>query len=161
MKDQTKPPPVLLGERVVAYALNERGVEFSGHTNLFVDGREIGRVPRLVLCRKKSSEVLLLHCNRAWSVKGIAAYPSLRYARKRAERIYPGVSNRWVQMNVTSPQAERYLRKMWAGKECSFCGRRPDQVRGMVSRMKVRICDRCATECHEILRDAAAGERGA
>jgi hypothetical protein len=145
----------------VAYALNERGVEFSGHTNLFVGEREIGRVPRLALCKEKGGEVLLLHCNRTWSIKGIAAFPSLRDARKRAERIYPGVSKRWVQMNVTSFQAERYLRKIWVGKECSFCGRRPDQVRGMVSRRKLRICDRCATECHELLRDAATGGRGA
>ena len=161
MDAKSRPPPVLLGARVFAYALLDRSVAYSGHSSLFVDGKEVGRVPRLVICKADDGETLLLHCNRVWSVIGVAGYPSVVAAKQRAERIYRGVKNRWVRVNVTKVQAERYLRRLWAGKECSFCGRRPDQLEWMISRRRARICDRCVTEFHDVHARLGASGRGA
>jgi hypothetical protein len=79
-------------------------------------------------------------------------------ARHSAERHYPGVSRRWRRVRVTDDQAERYLRKIWKGLECSFCGRRPDQnVEKIIAKGRLRICDICIREIGELmgLMDAA------
>jgi len=47
---------------------------------------------------------------------------------------------------------ESYLRQLWKGQECSFCGRRPDQIEKMVARgRRVRICDVCVREIGEMM----------
>lgn len=39
MRTKPKPPPVLEGARVLAYAVLDQGIEYSGHSRLFVDGK--------------------------------------------------------------------------------------------------------------------------
>lgn len=87
------PPPVLSGCRVTHYALRSRRIAYSGHNNLFVDGKALGPVPCLAIADDRDSGVLLLHCGRAWNVRGIAGYDSLADAKRAAERSYPRISN--------------------------------------------------------------------
>jgi hypothetical protein len=147
MSRAIKPPPVL-GTRVLANALLGRGVQYSGHSGLFVEGKELGPVPRLAICERPDGGVLLVHCNRRWSELGLASYESVSAAKQRAEAIYRGSSTCWVAAKVTKAQAERYLRELWAGQECNLCGRRPDQVERLVEQRQVRICNVCVDECH-------------
>jgi hypothetical protein len=138
-----KPPPVLAGCRVTEYAVRDRSAKYSGRSNLFVEGKELGPVPRLAIVRDHQGKYLLLHCGRSWNVLGIAGGRNLRRARLAAERTYPGISKRWVRTGVSKSQAEAYLKQVWKGQECSFCGRRPDQVEQMVEGQGSRICDFC------------------
>jgi len=56
--------PVIDCSRLLCYAIVDNTVQFSGRTLLFVDGKELGRVPCLAICEnKKLSEVLLFHCD--------------------------------------------------------------------------------------------------
>jgi hypothetical protein len=104
------PPPVLDWARVLFYAILDNGVQFSGRTLVFVDGKEIGQVPCLAICaEKKTSGVLLFHCTQEWTVLGCSAHPSAEDAKQRAERIYAGLSTRWVDANVSEEAAESYL----------------------------------------------------
>ena len=81
--------------------LNE-AVEFSGRTLLFVDGRELGAVPRLAICEeKKSGSILLLHCTGDWSVLGCSAHKSFAEAQVRGEGIYRRISSQWFNANVS------------------------------------------------------------
>ena len=91
-----EPPADLLGGRLLEYAVLADRVPYSGHSYLYVDGKELGPVPRLALSQLAEAEVLLAHCDDGWEVLGVAGYPSVVQAKKRAERIYPGVSACWV-----------------------------------------------------------------
>lgn len=153
-----KPPAILFGGRVLEYAVLDQRAAYSGHSYLFVDGKELGPVPRLAICQSAQGEVLLAHCDGDWVGLGVAGgYGSVAQAKKRAERIYPGVSACWVAAQTTEAEAEKYLEELWAGQKCSFCGKRPDQVDQMIEGGKtqavgtVRICDSCITEYYEIL----------
>jgi len=70
-----------------------------GHGLFFVDGKEIGRVPCLVICQDKDSRLFTLYyCDSDWNLLGVATnYQSVDAAKHRAERIYPGSSERWVE----------------------------------------------------------------
>src|SRR5260370_36143249 len=108
------PPPVLDSARVIEYAVLDKSVRYSGHSSLFVDGRELGPVPRLAICQPlDGASALLFHCSGEWTVLGAAEYPSVREAKNRAERIYPGVSSHWIETHVTEQEAERYLYEVW------------------------------------------------
>ncbi len=140
------PPPTLLGCLVVKYAALSR-LTYSGHSHLFVGGVELGPVPRLAICRpSKGSSVLLVHCGRKWRALGTSELPSLRAAEARAERAYPGVSDRWVRTGFSKRQATAHLSSLSKGLRCSFCGRGPYQVSSMVQRRQSRICNVCLQE---------------
>jgi hypothetical protein len=52
-------------------------MKYSGHSSLFCDGKEVGPVARLAICRGDDGEVCLFHCDRRWNVLGIAGrYPN-------------------------------------------------------------------------------------
>ena len=153
MKDViSKPPPVLDCARVLEYAILNDAVSFSGKTLLFVDGKELGCVPCLAICQNlNEAEVLICHCDSDWTVLGVGGYDSVSAAKSRAERIYPGVSSCWVQAHVSESEASRYLDEMWGDQRCSFCGKRPDEVKQLFGRGRAHICDSCIDEFHEDL----------
>lgn len=148
-----QPPPALDCARVPFYAIIDDGVQFSGRTLLFVDGKEIGRVPCLAICEeRKTSGVLLFHCDREWTVLGCSAHPSVSEAKDRAEHIYAGLSNRWVNANVSEEAAESYLDEVLS--RCSFCGRRFDHADEIFANESetANICNACIEEFHNALR---------
>jgi hypothetical protein len=99
----SKPPQLLDSARVLHYANVDKGVGFAGRTLLFVDGKELGRVPNLAICADDSSGgVLLFHCSGAWKVFECSAHESVGAAKEKAERIYPGLSSRWVEAKANS-----------------------------------------------------------
>ena len=146
------PPPVLSCARLLEYAVLDNSVGFAGRTFLFRDGKEVGQVPCLALCENKSETadtVLLFLCDEEWSDLGCSGFTSIAEARDWTERIYPGVSTRWVQANVSDEEAERYLDELFGDVRCSFCRRRPDQgIETLLEKNNVRICDRCINEFH-------------
>jgi hypothetical protein len=148
-----KPPAVLSEAMVVAYAVLDASMPYSGRGGLVVDGKKLGRVPRLAIARS-GTDVLLLHCDPAWKVLGAAVFAGTGEAEHAAERSYPGISGKWRRMRVTKRHAEAFLKALWKGQECSFCHRRPDQVEKIVAgRSGVRICDICIREMREKLND--------
>ena len=148
------PPPALSCARVLCYAYTDNGVQFSGGTLLFVDGKELGQVPCLAICQEKNtSEVLLLHCDCEWNQLGCSAHPSVEQAKSKAEHIYSGLSSRWVNANVSEEAAESYLDEVLS--RCSFCGRRFDRAEEMIANESenAHICNYCIEEFHKNLRE--------
>src|SRR5260370_6131018 len=95
MDQQPSPPPpiIMVNDRVLLhYAFLSDSVGFnSGHRLMFVDVKEIGRVPRLAICQDRDSpQFMLYYCDSDWRPIGIASYDSVDAAMGRAERIYPG-----------------------------------------------------------------------
>jgi ClpX C4-type zinc finger protein len=157
MTSKSKPPPVLNGARVLAYANLGHPRHPVAKGTVFVGNKPLGRVSSLVITETPSVPgrpgrgVLLVYCTKAWSLRGVAGFSSVAGAKHRAERMFPDASTRWVPSGVTKAHAERYLKRVWAGQECSFCGRRPDQIQQMVAAKRVRICDRCISESSAIV----------
>ena len=149
--------PVIDCSRLLGYAIVDNTVQFSGRTLLFVDGKELGRVPCLAICEnKKLSEVLLFHCDSEWNTLACSAHPSVAEAKAIAERIYAGISARWVEAGVSEQTAEAYMNKKFGNERCSFGGKRPDEVDPMIlkedqQKQEVRICDRCINEFYREL----------
>ena len=136
---------------MLEYAFVDRGVPYAGHTYLFVDGKELGRVPRLAICQDlDGGDVVLFHCSATWRVLGVAAgFANVRAGKDRAARIYRGLS--WTERGMSKRDATTYLKRIWKGSECSLCGRRPGQVERVVEKKGVRICDVCVKELSEAL----------
>ena len=146
-----EPPPVLDGFRVLEYAIIKAPVRFSGKTHFFVGDREMGRVPRLALGeRLGTTEIAILHLDRSWRVLGAqGGYKSVRPAKERAERMYPGISAQWTKTNVSKREARRYEKKIWEPFRCSFCGKTPLEFKGPMAaspRTDATICHECVRQ---------------
>jgi ribosomal protein L44E len=85
-------------------------------------------------------------------------YPNIKAAKRRAERIYPGISAAWAKTGVTRRQAKNYLDRIGHNLRCTFCGKSWHQVELMVTQGKGSICDACVRELSEMI-DAGAGQR--
>lgn len=95
MDQRVSPPPpvIMVNDRVLLhYAILNDSVGFnSGHRLTFVDGKEIGRVPCLAICRDRNSpQFMLYYCDSNWGAIGLASYDSVDAAKRIAERMYPG-----------------------------------------------------------------------
>jgi hypothetical protein len=143
----TLPPPVLDCARVIEFAVLDESVGYSGRSLLFVDGKELGPVPCLAICKfKAEEEFLLFHCDRDWTVLGFSVHNSLAEAKRRADGVYPGISSVWVDAHVSEDEAERHLDKLFGGNRCSFCGKRADQVDRLIQNGEAKICNHCVEE---------------
>jgi hypothetical protein len=138
------PPPVLDCARVLEYGVVNNSVEFSGRTLLFVNRIELGRVPCLAICEsKRLPGVLLFHCDAEWNVLSCVACATVKEAKERAERTYPGLSAFWVDAKVSEDMAERYLDQVFGHSRCSLCGKRADQIDRFEERGESLICNFC------------------
>jgi hypothetical protein len=149
-----KPPPVLDCARLLHYAVVEKSIVYSGRTLLFVDGKEVGRVPCLAICEYEGSKVVLLfHCKRDWRVIGCSAHKSVSAAKKRAEGVYPGLSSHWREAHVTNQRAERFLNELFGNVRCIGCEKRPAQVGQLFTKGRALVCDSCVQELHKMMQD--------
>ena len=164
MRRRLRPPPVLNGGRVLAYVIFEAPRAPAPEGMTFVGNKPLGRVSSLAIIDmprrsgRQAVEVLLLYCTRAWFVRGVAGFKSVALAKRRGLRMFPGAQ--WSPSRVTKVAAEQYLKTLWAGEECSFCGRRPDQVERMIAARRARICHGCVSEFSAIMGPSKS-ERGA
>jgi hypothetical protein len=147
-----KPPVVLHGCRVEQFALRDRSIRFAGHGLLFSAGKEVGAVPRLALARDRSGEVMLFHCDYRWRVVGASGgWRTVREAKKRAERFYPGISRVWRSTGYTKAQTARQLDR--TNRRCSVCAKFWFEVDKMVVTKKARftLCDACIRQFYEVI----------
>jgi len=102
------PPPEICTQRVLQYAVLDDSVGFSsGHGLMFVDGKELGRVPCLAICEDtNSSGVMLYYCNRDWNMVGVSGPYVIAAAKKRADRLFPGSLACWIEVHFTQEDAE-------------------------------------------------------
>jgi hypothetical protein len=96
----TPPQKITLNDSaLLCHAVLNESVGYTvGHGLFFVDGKEIGKVPRLAICKDKDSGLFTLYyCDKNWNPLGVATnYQSVDAAKHRAERIYPGSSACWI-----------------------------------------------------------------
>jgi ClpX C4-type zinc finger len=165
MSASDAPPPVLDGARVLAYAVLDESVQWTGRQILLVGDKELGPVPRLALCQNVSGDlkdILVFHCSNEWEVLGVSGSKTLDAAKASAERAYRGVSAKWNEMNVSVDEAESWIKKNCVPMVCSFCGRGPAEIQQLVEgKSGAHICNRCIDEYYDLLRKSPAGDNAA
>lgn len=155
MNCAVNPPPVLSMARVLAYAIVDDSIGFSGHQRLYVDGKLLGKVPRLALCQPLSknpiTDILVFYCNDEWDVLGVTNAESFDAAQREVERYYPGVTHKWIKREITKSEAVEWIKTHHKDTICSFCGRLPFEVETSISHGPAVICNICIDEFYEAL----------
>ena len=155
----TKPPPVIDSAQVIAYAILDQTVRWTGRQVLYVGDELLGAVPRLAICRNLFGELqdfLIMHCDNRWNVLGVVSAPTLRESMQKSERWYEGISKHWVKTHTSKKIAERWLRAQCAGDACSMCRKIPPETDGMFSKGTVNICFFCIRKMHQSIIDSEA-----
>jgi hypothetical protein len=117
---------------------------------LFVNGELLEKVPRLAICTNLGKDIgpMLFHCDEGWNAIGTSGAGTVDDVKADAERNYPGVSTRWVELNASLEDALRYYDKVTGGQMCSFCGKRPFELEGWVEGKNAIICRGCIESFH-------------
>jgi hypothetical protein len=151
---ETLPPPVLSSARVIAYAVIDDQIEYTGRTLIIVGGRPLARVASLAICENLAEprEILLFHCDRGWNVLAAVPADTVDAGKAKAERDYPGLGARWKDLGLTREQALDFYDATPPGP-CSFCGKRAYEVEAMIQVAKARICRACVEEFHADFRE--------
>jgi hypothetical protein len=147
------PPPVIDAARVISYA-------FVGDIPYLPAGiaalaqsedqseEQVTRLAIAVGLSPQSTQEgpVVFHCDEAWISVGVSSAPSIEGAKEVAECNYPGVGNRWIDTNVSVEEALAFYDSETAGLKCSFCGKRPFEVAGMIEGPQATICRECVEE---------------
>jgi hypothetical protein len=151
MQTDDAPPPVLDMARVLAYAIVDDSVQWTGRQTIFVGGEELGPVPCLALAQSISGElkdVLTFHCNEQWDVLGVSGGDTLEEAEARADRAYRGIGERWIERNTSVEKAQAWILENNCHVICFFCGRHPGEFQSLVTGKLATICDVCVGELY-------------
>lgn len=162
-KPHSPPPIICVNDRIlIEYAILDEKVGFkAGHHLMFVNDKEIGRVPCLAICQDKDSPRFFLYfCDNYWAMIGMTSSDSINAAKRTAELIYPGSSASWRGAEFTEEDRERFLERTNAWTRCSFCGKRDDE-RLLSSTFQGKnnacICSNCVREFYSDLRQSSPG----
>ena len=144
--------------RVIAYAILDESVQWTGRQTLFVGGKELGPVPRLALCQNVSGnlrDILVFHCNDEWEVLGCSGGDTLEDAKASAERAYRGITAKWITTNVTEEEAIAWMKANLKNMSCSFCERAPGDYQQLIESRSgaARICNHCLDENYRWIHD--------
>ena len=147
------PPPVIDAARVVSYAFVDDIPylgPFSAGLPLF-EGQSLEPVPRLAIAVGLAGHAgpRVFHCDEEWIALGASGAETVEQAKQEIERNYPGVSERWIDTNVTLEEALAFYDSETAGLKCSFCGKRPFEVDGLIEGPQATICRGCVEEFYE------------
>ena len=151
MTNQNPPPPVIDFARVIAWAIVDAGVRWTGRQAVFVGEERLGPVPRLAICQNVNgplTDFLLFHCNDSWEVLGVSGGTTIEDVRSMAERAYEGISAKWNEVNVAASEAEAWIRANRPEQVCGFCGKLPTEVDGMFNGESTAICFACVREMY-------------
>ena len=158
------PPTVLCFARVLAYAIVDELVVFTGKGQVYVEGEPLGRVPCLALCQNVApdeDEIMLFHCDEQWNVLGVSGgETSLAAAKAVAEITYRGIAAKWVDTCVSSEEARRWLEQQYPEDLCSFCGRLPSEFETAFTGHKSRICGDCVRKYFAMLQKDKSDDVG-
>ena len=155
-RGQNTPPPIIDSARTLCYAVNDKDVLFTNLIHLIVGEERLGEVPHLAICQNycSPSDILLLFCDANWDSKGVIAFDSVDAAKAKAESGYQGISRKWVDVETSKEEINRFLRDIyqvdpeteWWRVCCSFCGKEDTETSGMIASNNAKICYECVKE---------------
>ena len=157
------PPPVLDMTRVIAYAIVDESVEWTGRQTLFVGGELLGPVPRLALGQDVTGDLkdtLVFHCNEKWEVLGVSGGATLEEAKARIERAYRGITAKWIDRGVSIEEARAWIYENSDHIICHFCGRRPGEFQQIAAGKLSAICNVCVDSLYADMHEPSVSARG-
>ena len=158
------PPPVLCFARVLAYAIVDGSVEFTGRQHVYVDGTLLGRVPCLALCQNlgpDDDEIVLFHCDDQWEVIGVSGRgTNLPDAKAAVENGYRGIAAKWIDTGISVDEARAWLEQQYPEDKCSFCGRLPFEFEAAFGGHRSTICGDCVRQYFAMLPKDDADDVG-
>ena len=135
-----KPPRIIDGALVQAFAICDATVRYTGKTSTYRDGKPIEDVPALAICRDaRTGDLLLFYCDDNWETLGARECESVDAAKQRAELEYDGISSRWHDTNYTRDD----LSPEELEPRCSFCGTPWFEAEGLIKGDAALICYKC------------------
>jgi len=137
----------------MAYAFVD-DIQYRKWGALYVGDALLEHVPRLAICinLREDMEPLLFHCDGEWNVLGASGAETVEAVKARAEKNYPGVCSRWVDLNTSQDDALRYYDTTYGGVKCSFCGKRAFELEGWIEGHDATICTACVTKYDKAIR---------
>jgi len=159
---QTAPPPVIDSARVISYAFVD-DIPYRRWGALYSGDELIEAVPRLAICLNLGKDIgpLLFHCDEDWNVLGTSGAETVEETKARAEKNYPGVAAKWVDVNTSVADALKYYDEQTNGEKCSFCGKRPFEIEGgWVQGKEAIICRECVEDFHKEFQGNSIGSAG-
>lgn len=144
------PPPVIDAARVVSYAFVD-DIPYLDAAVSFAEDERMDKVPRLAIAVGLASHAgpRVFHCDEEWISLGASGAETVEQAKQDVERNYPGVGERWIDTDITFEEALAYYDSETAGLKCSFCGKRPFEVDGLIEAPQATICRDCVEEFYE------------
>jgi hypothetical protein len=113
-------------------------------------------VPRLAICLNLGKDIgpLLFHCDEDWNTLGTSGAKTIAEVKERAEKNYPGVAARWVDLNTSVEDALKYYDEAIEALKCSFCGKRPFEIEGgWVEGADAAICRGCVEKYYQAFQE--------
>jgi hypothetical protein len=83
---------------------------------------------------------------------------SIEAGKAKTEAAYPGLHSRWVDTDVSVEEAQRCILENYQHTFCLFSGRRPTELKSLVTQKLGAICDRCMNEFHTWLEQPGEPE---
>ena len=144
------PPPALGNARVLSYAFVD-DIPYRKWGALYYGDELVEHVPYLAICMgfADDSSPMLFHCDEDWCFRGLSGAATVEAVKARAERNYPGVASRWIDVNVSLEEALQYYDEQTGGQKCSFCGKRPYEIEGLVEGPDAIICKGCVEDFYQ------------
>ncbi|UCE89841.1 MAG: ClpX C4-type zinc finger protein [Pseudomonadota bacterium] len=135
-----EPPRIIDGALVQAFAICDASVRYTDKSSTYHDGKPIGNVPGLALCRDmRTGDLLLFYCDENWETLGARGFESLEQAKQQAQMEYEGLSSRWRDTNYTRAD----LLPEDLQPQCSFCGTPWFEADGLIKGDNAFICYKC------------------
>jgi hypothetical protein len=148
------PPPVLNSARVLSYAFVD-DIPYRQWGALYVGDELLEHVPCLAICVNLGKDIgpLLFHCDSDWNVLGTSGAKTVQATKEHAEKNYPGVASRWVDVNTSVEDALRYYDEQVEGSKCSFCGKRPFDLDNWIEGNGAMICRGCVENYYRAFQE--------
>ena len=133
MNEPADSPPAVIctNDRYVRLYANldssiPRSIKYAG---LIVGGKVLGWMPHLAISEDAGTGMFTFYaCDEEWHPVGIAGAKTIEELKRLAEKLFPGVSARWIEANFTDEDAEKSREAGLGAYRCFACGRRPDQA---------------------------------
>jgi len=152
-KPMKEPPPAIDGMRVLYYAILPKTIRYSGCALMFVGGKELKKVPGVAICERDDNEAWLYYCDVKWDAIGASPYASIEASKRRAERMYPGISAVWVKPKATIRQVKDYLKH----HSCYLCNNVTPGFAGIKQLVKfengIAICNNCIDTLYGLVHE--------
>lgn len=82
---------------------------------------------------------------------GASGAKTIEEAKAMAEGAYRGISEKWIHREISPEEARTWIRDQDSHLVCSFCGRLPMEVDGLVEGTNAAICVECIKSLHKNL----------